>query len=187
MHSKPVSKAKSKKKHKTDNKSINQSQNLTDILNEEVITVANRQQPIPSQASSSSNNRAASTTSNSETFNQLPSQNDLQDAVNIVSKSDVWKYAKKLTNDKAKCNNCNKEISCKDHSTSGLRRHLNSCIHGVKFISSTKNTTKITISNDMKKKLHELVYQCIIRDGRSFGDLRKPGMARLLEEIAPGM
>ncbi|CAF4343832.1 unnamed protein product, partial [Adineta steineri] len=37
-----------------------------------------------------------------------------------------------------------------------------------------------------QKKLNELVYQCVIQDGRNFGDLRKPGMIRLLNEIVPG-
>ncbi len=42
-------------------------------------------------------------------------------------KSELWDYATKLHNDKAKCHKCNREISYKDDSTTGLRRHLQRC------------------------------------------------------------
>ena len=42
------------------------------------------------------------------------------------------------------------------------------------------------MTDEAKRKFHELVYKCIVQDGRTFGDLRKPGMRRLLDEILPG-
>ena len=38
----------------------------------------------------------------------------------------------------------------------------------------------------MKQRLNALVYKCIIEDGRTFDDLRKPGISHLLEEIVSG-
>ena len=90
-----------------------------------------------------------------------------------------------LPNGKAQCHNCHRQISCKDHNTSGVRRHLYRCMRISKF-ASISNYFKTSVSNDMKEQLNELVYKCIIEDGRSFGDLRKPGMARLFEKILPG-
>jgi hypothetical protein len=52
--------------------------------------------------------------------------------------------------------------------------------------SRTRNISNKFVSEDMKKKLNELVYECIVEDGRTFGDLRKPGMTRFLEKILPG-
>ena len=36
----------------------------------------------------------------------------------------MWMYSSKLTNDKSKCKTCDKEASCKNGSTIGMREHL---------------------------------------------------------------
>ena len=189
MRSKTISKNFSKTKRQTTNTSTIESQHVDDILNEECVTLTTRQQKTQSSSSSSSypKKKAAVTTNSDETFDQEESTDRTQNATDALPvKSEVWHYATKLQNGKAKCNNCNREIGCKDHSTSGLRRHLHHCLKISKFASIGSGVFKKSLNSIMKKKLHELVYKCIIEDGRSFGDLRKPGMTRLLEEIVPG-
>lgn len=104
------------------------------------------------------------------------------------SRSLVWNFAKKLPNGKAKCLKCNKEISMKDYSTSCLRRHLASC-QKLSIFKSKKNsrTSSSAISSETKQRLDNLVYNCLIQDGRSFGDFQKPGIVRFLREAVPGM
>jgi hypothetical protein len=175
------------KKRKTTNGSKDQVEHLDDILNEEVVTVTTRRQSIQSSLSSNSKNTATITTNVDETSNQAQSTNHTQENTDALPmKSEVWDHATKLHNGKAKCHKCNREISYKDHPTTGLRQHLQRCLNISKFISSARHSSKSTINNDVKKKLNELVYKCIIEDGRSFGDLRKPGMSRFIEEIIPG-
>ena len=108
-----------------------------------------------------------------------------------VSKSAVWDYAVKLSNGQAKCLRCNRQVSCKGHSTTGLRRHLHRCLNSSLFAPTTGGTNargskRSSMTDDAKRKLHELIYKCIVQDGRTFGDMRKPGMRRLLEELLPG-
>ena len=71
-------------------------------------------------------------------------------------------YATKMDNEKVKCHKCPREIGCKGYSIIGLRRHLYS------YLSVT-----------VVRKFNSLLYDCIIKDGRSSGDFRKPGYARL--------
>jgi hypothetical protein len=187
MHSKTIPKVNSRKKRKTINGSKDQVEHLDDILNEKLVTVTTRQQSIRSSLSSNSRNTVTITTNVDETSDQAQSTDQTQENTDTLPmKSEVWDYATKLHNGKVKCHKCNREISCKDHSTTGLRRHLQRCLNISKFISNAHRSSNSTINNDMKKKLNELVYKCIIEDGRSFGDLRKPGMARFIEEILPG-
>ena len=109
-----------------------------------------------------------------------------QDIDKLPATSEVWKYATKLSNGRAQCHNCDKQISCKDHNTSGIRRHLYRCMRISKFAPVNSVTFEKSIGNDMRQKLSELVYKCIIEDGRCFGVLRKPGITRLFKGILPG-
>jgi hypothetical protein len=126
---------------------------------------------------------------NTRRLNDSNESNDSSEnnGVPSSSKSLVWNYAARSESGKAKCLKCNKEISYKDYSTTSLRRHLHTC-QNLPIFASKRNTNGVQASIDTasKQKLNELVYKCIIRDGRSFGDLRKPGMARLLQEAIPG-
>ena len=188
MRSKTTSAVNSKSKRKTTKGSKIQIQDLDEILNEEIVTTTRRQrQPIRSPSSSHSKNKTTTTTNTNETASQAqPIDQTQPETVASPMKSVVWRYATKLQNGKAKCHNCNREIACKDHSTTGLHRHLHRCINISKFTSSSGNSFKSSVRNDVKKKLNELVFKCIIEDGRSFGDLRKPGITRLLDQILPG-
>jgi hypothetical protein len=188
MRSKNTSQVNTRKKRKTSNASKNQVQHVDDILNEGVVTRSTRRQPIQSSSSSNSNNITNSTTNTHETLDQGQPTNQSQEEIDSPrAKSDVWHYATKQANGKAKCHNCDREISCKDHSTTGLRRHLHKCLNISKFTRSrTRNISNKFVSEDMKKKLNDLVYECIVEDGRTFGDLRKSGMARFIKKILPG-
>ncbi|CAF5138057.1 unnamed protein product [Rotaria sp. Silwood1] len=186
MHSKRTSTNSSKKKTKK-GRSANNGQHLDDILYEKVLTVNVGSETNQSSSSSYSNNKTLNTTNTEETFDQQQVNDTTRIDDNVLpTKSEVWNYATKLPNGKAKCKSCNREIACKDHSTTGLRRHLDRCMKTSKFLSNNSTIFNKPINIQMKKKLHELVYQCIIQDGRSFDDLRKPGMSRLLQEIIPG-
>ncbi|CAF2018076.1 unnamed protein product [Rotaria magnacalcarata] len=119
--------------------------------------------------------------------NQDESTDDEQEERNLNTlKSEVWQYATRLNNGKAKCNKCDREISCKDHSTTGIRRHLYHCMKIPSFTRHINASSTSSIGRDMTQRLNELVYKCIIEDGRTFGDFRKPGISHLLEQIVPG-
>ncbi|CAF3965061.1 unnamed protein product, partial [Rotaria sp. Silwood1] len=185
MHSKRTSTNSSKKKTKK-GRPANNGQHLDDILYEKVLTLNVGSETNQSSSSSYSNNKTLNTTNTEETFDQQQVTDTTRIDNNVLPiKSEVWNYATKLPNGKAKCKSCNREIACKDHSTTGLRRHLDRCMKTSKFLSNNSTIFNKSINIQMKKKLHELVYQCIIQDGRSFDDLRKPGMSRLLQEIIP--
>ena len=69
------------------------------------------------------------TTDTDESVDQDESNDDeKEDSDFNTLKSEVWRYATKLHNGKVKCNKCDREISCKDYSTTGLRRHLCCCL-----------------------------------------------------------
>ncbi|CAF0834218.1 unnamed protein product [Adineta steineri] len=189
MPSTTISKSNAKTKRKIPTKSKYQAQHLDDMLNEEVVTrtTQTRSQSIPSSSTSNSTNTTTATTNINEIqVEDLSTDNIPEPDEHITMKSEVWDYATKMPNGKAKCNKCKKDYSCKDHNTSSLRRHLNRCLNTSKFSSNENKTSTKKIDNERKKKLNELVYQCVIQDGRNFGDLRKPGMIRLLNEIVPG-
>ena len=99
----------------------------------------------------------------------------------------VWTFATKLPNERCQCNACGKVLSRKNYSTSGIRKHLSQCIKINEFLPSKVNKSKNVhaLGPDKIKELNELVYECIIRDGRSFNDLRKPGIRKLLKHILP--
>jgi hypothetical protein len=141
----------------------------------------------PSAASQSSCPSTRSPITNHLDESDESNDSSEHDSESTSSKSLVWNYAAKSENGKAKCLKCNKEVSYKDHSTTSLRRHLHRC-QNLAIFASKKNilSSQVPASNEMKQKINDLVYKCIVQDGRSFGDLRKQGMARLLQEILPG-
>jgi len=185
MRSKIISTINSTRKRQRNHGAKQRNISVNEILNEEVVTLTTQQQTI-SSSSSHATNQTNITTDANETSSRDQSADQTQEKSDAPpTKSEVWDYATKLSNNKAKCHNCNREISCQDHSTSGLRRHLRRCANVLKF-APVSHPSRNGINRDVKKKLNELVYRCIIEDGRSFGDLRKPGMAHLLHGILPG-
>jgi hypothetical protein len=52
--------------------------------------------------------------------------------------------------------------------------------------SVTKKSGMTKFPSDMKRKLDTLAVECVIEDGRSFGDLRRSGLLKIFKELAPG-
>jgi hypothetical protein len=75
----------------------------------------------------------------------------------------VWNHFKKYGNEKAKCNHCSQEISCKSSNTSGFARHL-IVIHKLKKNSVVENakTIETSISLTKKETIDELIINYII-------------------------
>ena len=178
----------SKSTRKTTSRAKRKVLHIDEISDDENLSTTIDQQPSESYSSSRSTIKILTIAGINQSIDQSQ-LTDLSQEENDTEypTSGVWKYATKLSNGKAKCLKCHREISCKDHSTTTLRRHLHRCQNISKFASSSGgHSSKTSISADVKKKFHDLVYKCIIQDSRSFGDLRKPGMARLLGEMLPG-
>lgn len=94
----------------------------------------------------------------------------------MSKKSEVWKYFKKINNEKAECQYkidestiCSSIIQCKGSSTSGLKRHLQS-IHKIQVTSNEEQIelqTKINFSKRNKKTLGEILSRIASVDGMS--------------------
>ncbi|CAF1498779.1 unnamed protein product [Adineta ricciae] len=112
------------------------------VLNEDMVTITNSTQST-SSASSTRNKRTIMESMN-ETSNQDESADSMEESTDVDSrKSEVWRYAEKLPGGKAKCNSCELIISCKDHNTTGIRRHLSRCLNLSQFISVKSNFRQI--------------------------------------------
>jgi hypothetical protein len=112
-------------------------------------------------------------------------------AAAVSHSSQVWQYAIRCPNSNySTCRLCpdNKQISTNNGSTSTLRKHLISKhnIHVLVLTNDKRKSTKSSISINKKRELHDLFINCIIRDGRTFNDLHKPGMKKILQELIPG-
>lgn len=102
--------------------------------------------------------------------------------------SSVWEHMRKQDNDKASCNICGALLSRKNGGTTGLRKHLHQ-VHALNRYSTSsmvKASRTIKFPSDRKSKLDALAVECVIEDGRSFGDLRRPGLLRIFNQLAPG-
>ena len=95
------------------------------------------------------------------------------------------------------CKQCEEKVAYHDYSTNNLRTHL-FYKHDAAFEILTPGQRKrVEFNNKIKQKptslskqeiktLNESIYECIIRDSRSFSDFRKAGMIKLLEHFKPG-
>lgn len=114
------------------------------------------------------------------------------DVTTLSCRSKVWKYAiRDADKDFSTCCLCddNKRISTNNGSTSTLRKHLISVhnLHHLALPTKRKESTKPSISLNKKRDLDDLFINCIIKDGRTFNDLQKPGLKKVLDELVPGM
>lgn len=105
--------------------------------------------------------------------------------------SKVWQYAIRCPDSNYSiCCLCsdNKKISTNNGSTSTLRKHLISKhnIHELTLPIEKRKSAKMFININRKRELHALSINCIIKDGRTFNDLNKPGIRKLLQELLPG-
>lgn len=102
--------------------------------------------------------------------------------------ANLWHYMTKQQNEKAKCNICNKILSRQNGSTSGLRKHLFQ-VHKIEsfgVISGNSRSKSSEISIEQKQILDSILINCIIQDGRGFDDMRRPGMLKVFNHLAPG-
>lgn len=82
-------------------------------------------------------------------------------------------------------------LSRKGQSTSSIRRHLR-LKHKIEGFEekhvdlSEQNNEFNQLSMDKKRALQSLAVNAIIEDGRSFNDLNKPGIAKLLNGLLDG-
>ncbi len=102
--------------------------------------------------------------------------------------TNLWHYMTKQEHKKAKCNICNRILSRNNGATSGLRKHLFQ-IHNIEsfgVISKNSRSKSYAIPTEEKQKLDSLLINCIVQDGRSFDDMRRPGMLKVFNHMAPG-
>ncbi|CAF1384341.1 unnamed protein product [Didymodactylos carnosus] len=112
---------------------------------------------------------------------------------NTTDTLSVWYHVDKIPNNahKAKCKLCSREYSRKGGNTTGIRKHL-FYKHGIQeFMPKTSDPNTKLKSGDKyspsgKRRLNEIAIKCVVKDGRSFGDLSKPGLCELFDAIAPG-
>jgi hypothetical protein len=124
----------------------------------------------------------------------ISTNNDLPITTNettTVQSSEVWQYAIRCPNSEFSiCCLCpnDKKISTNNGSTSTLRKHLitKHQLYQLALPNNKRKRSGPSIDNNKKQHLHDLFTKCIIRDGRTFNDLQKPGLKKILQELIPG-
>ena len=109
-------------------------------------------------------------------------------------KSNVWTYAHRHPTDPgwAICELCPsspipKRISTKGGATSTLRKHLVKTHNKTDLLLVPQDGKRVDkVSNTERNRLHQLLINAIIVDGRCFSDFRKSGFSRFLEYAVPG-
>lgn len=152
----------------------------------------NRERYLPVTAAQNENCGDVEDESSGDLENKAPEFDSSTDS-SVQAKSNVWNYAHRTSNshDWAICDLCPsspspKRISVKGGATTTLRKHLINRHHKTELVLTqhTSQNEKLSIVN--QKRLHELLINAIIIDGRSFGDFRKLGFQRFLEFVTPG-
>ncbi|CAF1437369.1 unnamed protein product [Adineta ricciae] len=110
----------------------------------------------------------------------------------VDRKSHVWEYFERCQDSevlKAKCFLCGDELRTPNYATSSLIRHLEQR-HNLQQAAQTQVLPVRTKSNKLsraeRKRLDSLAIVAIIQDGRSYGDLHKSGMKKLIDGLQPG-
>lgn len=172
----------------------------------ETVDVNGEESPIPNRAtaddihssppeeqnppSTISSDQSAGTTSflplTTPTTNETEISIDIESAQKPRNESLVWKFAIKNDDETASCRICGAVIKRKNGSTTGIRKHLLQ-VHNIQELLSEKTAkTKVKFSSSLRRELHSLIIQAIIKDGRSFDDFRRPGMMKVFHRIVPG-
>ncbi|CAF1543957.1 unnamed protein product [Adineta ricciae] len=110
-------------------------------------------------------------------------------------KSNVWLYAHRhpTSDGWAVCDLCPllpapKLISTKGGATSTLRKHLVKVHNKVELqLARPTGCPADKVSPVHRARLHQLLINAIVVDGRCFGDFRRAGFSRFLECAVPGM
>ncbi|CAF1541267.1 unnamed protein product [Adineta ricciae] len=112
----------------------------------------------------------------------------------LRNKSNVWNYAHRHPTDLgwAICDLCPsapapKRISIKGGATSTLRKHLIKAHNKIDLLLvSSDDKVARKLPTIERNKLHQLLINAVIVDGRCFSDFRKSGFSRFLEYTVPG-
>ena len=110
------------------------------------------------------------------------------------SRSNVWLYAHRhpTANGWAICDLCPslptpKRISTKGGATSTLRKHLVKVHNKIELLLARQECNHSEkVSPVHRDRLHKLLVNAIVVDGRCFGDFRKAGFSQFLECAVPG-
>ena len=113
---------------------------------------------------------------------------DLSNVGTRTLKSNVWKFAKKISPGVAQCGTCGRLIKTSAGGTTSIRKHLIN-MHGMKSLanqSTPRRKTASSITRERKARLDHLLNLAIFQDGRTFGDFRRAGVMRFFAEAIPG-
>jgi hypothetical protein len=110
------------------------------------------------------------------------------------SRSNVWLYAHRhpTANGWAICDLCPslptpKRISTKGGATTTLRKHLIKVHNKIELLLARQDCNHSEkVSPIHRDRLHKLLINAIVVDGRCFGDFRKAGFSQFLECAVPG-
>ncbi len=163
------------------------NRSLSSSANSPLISYLTTDQPPSSQSATNPSSSSKPTSSNFDTVEVTANSNsdDSQDD-SIRKESVVWEYAtRNIDNQTATCSICNAVIRTTNWSTTGLRKHLTQ-VHKLMTMAPVVAAKKSTISQKLRKELHELIVKSIIQDSRSFNDFRRPGMMKFLKKAVPG-
>jgi hypothetical protein len=132
----------------------------------------------------SSNNLTTSTIN----FDDETDDNNEQNVEKSIESSLVWKFAKRNDDKKsATCLLCGKRLSTSNWSTTSIRRHLIQAHNKTQVILRSEKTEKAsTIAATLKKKLHQLSVEAVIKDNLPFNAFMKSGLSKLIKEAVPG-
>ncbi|CAF1371007.1 unnamed protein product, partial [Didymodactylos carnosus] len=104
----------------------------------------------------------------------------------IKPASKVWEYFNRVENEaslQAECIICKQRLKTPNYSTS-LFKHL--LKHGIEYEKGGMLCTRTSaMSKEQKRKLDDLAIKAIVQGGRSFGDLRKLGISKFIQQCAP--
>ena len=125
---------------------------------------------------------------------QPDSQSDPAAAPKVRVPSNVWKYAyrDRDTPGWAICKIClvfpnPKRLSIREGSTSALRKHLVN-VHNKTELDTVAKTGRhqvVSLSTSEQDRLHQLLIDAVVIDGRSFSNVRKPEFSRFLSKVVP--
>ncbi|CAF4130044.1 unnamed protein product, partial [Rotaria magnacalcarata] len=113
-----------------------------------------------------------------------------QAATQKAKQASIWSHFDQLDDNIYMCHLCFKSIKVTYHNDCNLRSHLGRVhkMRDVMYSSQREQRAKTSnqIKPEKKRELHEAALDCIITDGRPFGDFRRLGMSKFLNVICPG-
>ncbi|CAF1473004.1 unnamed protein product, partial [Didymodactylos carnosus] len=105
----------------------------------------------------------------------------------IKPASKVWEYFNRVENEaslQAECIICKQRLKTPSYSTSPLVKHL--LKHGIEYEKGGMLCARTSaMSKEQKRKLDDPAIKAIVQGGRSFGDLRKLGISKFIQQCAP--